>query len=131
MLKVPEQKEIWGENLMGAIPMDEMKVDTYLFCNHCQDDTLHEITYLNKQISSIECKQCDRLFTTTVDIPYKIYQELYERIKTKPARITEEYRQDLNKFLLTLPTRAVSKPFRIYKDARKMLDYYKRYRIKK
>jgi hypothetical protein len=86
---------------------------------------------LNKRISSTECKKCTKRLDLKLDIPNEIYNELYTRIKTKPARMTEEYRAQLSEFLLSLPKRVVSKPFRAYREAQKMLGFYKKYQLKK
>jgi hypothetical protein len=107
--------------------MNEMTVDTILFCDHCKEETTHSITYLNKQISNLECKVCGKRLDIKVDISNAIYHELYTRIKTKPARMTEEYRDHLSEFLRSFPKRVVSKPLRIYREARKILGFYKKY----
>ncbi|EXX86926.1 hypothetical protein BG53_09865 [Paenibacillus darwinianus] len=107
--------------------MVEMTVDTFLLCDHCKDEVKHSITYLNNQISSVECKVCGKRLDIKVDISNEIYHELYTRIKTKPARMTEEYRGHLSEFIRSFPKRVVSKPFRIYREARKILGFYKKY----
>lgn len=83
-------------------------MDANLFCIHGRDETLHVISYTNNKMKSVECEECHRIHRIKIDIVKEFYKEIYERISTKPAKMTHEYKQDLNKFLSTFPARAIS-----------------------
>jgi hypothetical protein len=104
----------------------EMEAD--LFCIHCEEEVPHKLIYINDRLSRIECEVCHRVVELSLDIKREAMKELYERISTKPARITHEYKEDLSHFLVTFPLRVVSKPFRLLKeihDTRKIIKNYK------
>ena len=42
----------------------------------------------------------------------EFHHYLYERLVSKPGRMSEEARKDLSKFLASLPMRIISKPIR-------------------
>jgi len=93
--------------------MEITKLDVFLYCSHCQDETLHSVQYLNHKISSTECTNCHRKLDMHLNPKRELYKEIYKRIVTKPTRLTQEYRDDLNKFLGEFPKRALSKPYRL------------------
>jgi len=108
--------------------LKESKMDASLFCIQCRDETLHVISYINNKIKSVECEECHRIHRIKIDIVKEFYKEVYERISTKPSRITHEYRQNLNKFLLRLPARAISKPYRLIRDLNDTRKFIKHFR---
>jgi hypothetical protein len=63
-----------------------------------------------------------------IDITQEIYTEVIERLKSKPVRMTDELRDHLIDFLLSLPMRVTSKPYRIYREAKQLKGYYKKYK---
>lgn len=85
--------------------MKETRLETFLYCNDCKQEQDHVISYLNKRISEIECQVCQRRLSMQIDLSHELYDELFTRIRTKPARMTEEYRRHVSQFLLTLPAR--------------------------
>jgi len=115
--------------------MKVKKMEAGLYCLHCKEEVDHEITYINSQIKSIRCLQCNKTKELKIDIKKELYKELVERISTKPTRMTEEYRKDLSHLLLSLPVRAIKKPYRLLKDVnttRKVIrNYSKKNRIEK
>ncbi|MDN7241163.1 bh protein [Planococcus sp. N028] len=103
------------------------KMEAGLYCLHCQEEVDHEITYINSQIKSIRCMQCNKTKELNIDVKKEFYKEIVERIATKPTRMTEEYRKDLSHLLFSLPFRAIKKPYRLLKDvnsSRKVIRYY-------
>lgn len=104
----------------------EMLADFY--CIHCLDDTPHKILYINDEISKVECEHCHHALELKVDLMEEFWYELYQRIVNKPKEITKEYKQDLSKFLFSLPIRITSKPYRLLKElkeTKKLMDKYK------
>ncbi|GLC87141.1 cytochrome c3 family protein [Lysinibacillus piscis] len=100
------------------------EMEAGLYCTRCHDETVHRVVYVNNKIQKIECEACHRLTGMEVDLKKEIYDEVYERIATKPSRMTQEYKQDLSKFVSEMPMRVISKPYRLMKDvneARKAL----------
>ncbi|GAA4712145.1 bh protein [Brevibacillus fulvus] len=107
--------------------LSEMESD--LYCIHCRTETPHVITYLNDEIKKIGCKECQNAVGLEIDIMQELYKEFYNRISTKPNRISQEYREDLSHFLARLPIRVVSKPYRLIKElqeSRKIIRRYKK-----
>lgn len=111
--------------------MKETSVNTSLFCVRCKEETEHTIVYLNEQISRIECNVCGRHIDIQIDLSHEIYDEVLTRIKSKPVRMTEEYREHLKEFLFSLPGRIVSKPYRVYREAKEIKGYFEKYSIRK
>ncbi len=107
--------------------MKETEMKASLFCLQCNDDTPHSIIYINDEITSVRCEECQHTVSIQVDIMKEFYKEIYERVFTKPSRITQEYRQDLSHFLSRLPFRVASKPYRLMRDlneSRKIIQQY-------
>ncbi|MGX7350607.1 hypothetical protein RU97_GL001589 [Enterococcus canis] len=91
-----------------------------LFCMHCQKETPHHIHYLDQQIASIDCQICQNQISIDLDAMKIFHQYLYERLISKPGRLTEEARQDFSHFLTSLPMRIVSKPVRFSQEYAQM-----------
>lgn len=109
--------------------MKESKVESFLHCTHCKEETPHIILYINNQIKSVTCEVCERKQEIELDIMKEFYKEFYNRVSSKPSRITQEYKQDLNHFLLSIPKRVLSKPYRLMRyldDSRKVIKQYKK-----
>ncbi|WP_209123990.1 bh protein [Alkalihalobacillus sp. BA299] len=109
--------------------MKVKQMEADLFCIRCKEEIEHNITYVNDRIASVKCLECQNAVEFDIDVSKEFYKEIYERISTKPSRITKEYREDLSNFLFSLPIRVVSKPYRILKDinvSRKIIKGYKR-----
>ncbi|MCY9002482.1 bh protein [Peribacillus frigoritolerans] len=109
--------------------MKSSEMEANLFCISCNDETPHLILYINNKIESVECEDCQRGMVLNRDIMKEFYNEVYERISSKPSRITTEYKEDLSGFLYKLPIRIVSKPYRIMRDlnqSRKIIRRFKK-----
>ncbi|MBD1381740.1 bh protein [Metabacillus arenae] len=109
--------------------MKRSEMEASLFCTYCNEETPHMIVYINDEITSIECEDCHHIVEIKVDIMKEFYKELYERISTKPSRITHEYKRGLISFLSKLPMRAASKPYRLMSDlnqSRKVIRQFKK-----
>lgn len=111
--------------------MEIKTMEAALFCSHCREEVNHEITYINDDIKSIRCEQCNKTKQLRVDVNKKFYKEVYDRISSKPTRITQEYKDDLSHLLVSLPVRTVSKPYRLLKDVNASRKILKRYKQKK
>ena len=94
-----------------------MDMEAYLYCIHCNGETQHKIHYRNNQISQIKCNTCGVEVRIDQDYVEKhIKEEFIRRVLTKPIRITKEMEKDLTGFLVSLPYRVVTKPYRMYKE---------------
>lgn len=114
--------------------MKVKKMEAGLYCVNCKEEVDHEIIYINSDIKSIRCLQCDRTKELKLDIKKEFYKEIYERIATKPKRVTKESREDLSHLLFSLPVRTIKKPYRILRDvnsSRKVIQTYKTKKTKK
>jgi len=93
------------------------RMEAYLFCVNCEKDTPHEIEYKEGQISKIICHTCRITVEINQEFVNKHFKEEFaKRVLSKPVRMTEEMEADLSGFLKSLPTRVISKPYRVYKE---------------
>ena len=93
------------------------KIETALFCLHCDKETSHTIIYSGRYLHRIKCEKCG----TEIELDRKRILETYtadtlERILTKPHRLTEEMRKNLTSFITSLPIRIITKPIRMAKE---------------
>lgn len=63
-----------------------------------------------------------------VDVLKEFYKEVYKRVSTKPNRVSKKYKKDINKFLIGVPIRLVSKPYRLIKDFNESMRTIHRYK---
>ncbi|GAB1761849.1 hypothetical protein PMEGAS70_38560 [Priestia megaterium] len=63
-----------------------------------------------------------------VDVYKEFYKEVYKRVSTKPNRVSKKYKKDINKFLIGVPIRLVSKPYRLIKDFNESMRTIHRYK---
>lgn len=101
--------------------------ETTLFCMYCQKETPHEVDYVNETISSIECHICHNKLSIDVDAMEEFHEYIYERLKTKTGRLSEEAQQDLSKFLASMPLRIISKPIRFGSEYKQLNQEVKKY----
>ncbi len=76
----------------------------------------------------VECHECNRTMVFQVDVLKEFYKEVYKRVSTKPNRVSKKYKKDINKFLIGVPIRLVSKPYRLIKDFNESLHTIHRYK---
>ncbi|SDW44646.1 hypothetical protein SAMN05421781_1461 [Marinococcus luteus] len=108
--------------------MKKRKELIYLQCAHCKEETPHNVEYINGDVYSMACRTCGRELTLNRDIMKEWYSEVYDRVTTKPTRLTEEYKESRTPFVVRLPFRMASKPYRLMRDlndTQKTLRYYK------
>ncbi|MDQ0298906.1 hypothetical protein J2S78_001326 [Salibacterium salarium] len=123
--------ERYGDELMPVKEVSSMKTNSMesdLYCNQCREEVPHVIRYINHELSSIMCQKCGRELEVDVDIMNELYGEVYSRITTKPSRITKEYRHNHSDFFFSLPTRVISKPYRLMKDMHETQKVIRRYK---
>ncbi|MFT9494254.1 hypothetical protein [Anaerosolibacter sp.] len=106
--------------------MNITKMQAELFCVNCNQDTLHDVIYLEESIERISCTACE----TTLEIDEKLVLStyaaaLFKRINTKPKRINEEMKNELSKFLCSIPIRLVTKPYRMVKEFKNIKNIMK------
>ncbi|GED71933.1 hypothetical protein BRE01_56350 [Brevibacillus reuszeri] len=103
--------------------MKEDKMRTTLFCDTCMDDTVHEVTYVDKILYQIRCVECEKSHSRGTEIQRELYLNYMERVFSKPKRFKNEAGKNLPHFLFSLPYRVMSKPFRTYKEIKNMFNY--------
>ena len=108
--------------------MKSSEMEAQLYCIHCNNNTPHVITYINEKMKHIECEECHNTIEFKVDIMKELYKEVYDRISTKPSRITEEYKQGLDEFLAKIPIRVISKPYRLIRYLNQSYKTIKQYK---
>jgi hypothetical protein len=98
-------------------------MEVKLLCSVCEKETIHTITYKNNLIEHIVCDVCKNGITLDADKIKQSYgAEFAKRILTKPSRMSEEMQQDLRKFLLSMPARIMTKPYRVIKEYKKYYE---------
>lgn len=99
----------------------KMKAD--LYCVNCVKNTLHDITYLGDDIKEIVCTECKATLEIDDKLVLSAYAaDIFERIKTKPERMSKEIREDLSKFLRSITIRVITKPYRMIKEFKSIKD---------
>jgi transcription elongation factor Elf1 len=93
------------------------KMETELFCLHCNQDTHHSVEYVGNSLKCIKCQNCGRTIELIKEKLLEQYSgEFIDRVLTKPYRMTKEIEGNLKKVLLSLPVRVVTKPTRLAKE---------------
>ncbi|MBI3990746.1 MAG: bh protein [Candidatus Omnitrophica bacterium] len=93
------------------------KIETELFCLHCEKECPHTITYVAGHIKEIHCKECRLSFSIDRKRLLATYMaEKVEEVLTLPRQFTEERRKNLTKFLVSLPIRLMSRPWKMTKE---------------
>jgi hypothetical protein len=112
--------------MKGVVIMDITKVKMDLFCEICNEETVHVITYAGQKVIKAYCTVCHKEFHTNKDAALAAYtDEVIHRIRTKPKRIRAELKHDPVKSVISIPGRLITKLFRIekeYKDIKKELE---------
>jgi len=99
------------------------KIKTMLYCIHCEKDTLHELTYVANRLEKTKCLECGMEIKFDKEQLLMVYsKDLVKRLLTKPKRITDEAFSDLSGFLQSFPIRIVTKPSRMIKEVKNLLD---------
>lgn len=106
--------------------MDITKVEMDLFCEICNEDTVHVITYAGQKVIKAYCTKCHKEFHTNKDVALAAYtDEVMQRIRTKPKRMKAELKSHPVKSVISMPARLITKFFRIekeYNDIKKELE---------
>ncbi|MEL7654826.1 MAG: bh protein [Bacillota bacterium] len=112
--------------MKGMGMMDITKVEMDLFCEKCNEDTVHVITYAGQKVIKAYCSKCHKEFHANKDAALAAYtDEVMHRIRTKPMRVKAELKSHPVKSVISLPARLITKLFRIekeYKDIKKELE---------
>jgi len=88
-----------------------------LYCLNCQKEVPHKVYYSAGFLRKIQCQKCGRCIEIEKGKILRHYtEELLLRVFTKPSRMTDEVRKNLNWFLKSLPLRVLSKPYRMAKE---------------
>jgi ribosomal protein L33 len=107
--------------------MDITKVEMELFCEKCNEDTVHVITYAGQKVIKAYCTQCRKEFHANKDTALAAYtDDVMHRIRTKPMRVKAELKSHPVKSVISMPGRVITKLFRIekeYKDIKKELEH--------
>ncbi|MDI3257671.1 MAG: bh protein [Kyrpidia sp.] len=94
--------------------MDRVSVE--LFCIQCNRETVHTVTYVHGRLHDIVCAVCGSETRVDKEAVTHPSDGWLHRILTKPERMTREMKEELTGFLLRLPGRVASKPFRLSKE---------------
>jgi transcription elongation factor Elf1 len=103
--------------------VNETRFDTEFYCTNCLAESPHTVIYVNDILYKVTCKTCGKESIIHPDLPKEIYIRYFDRILSKPKRITKEFRQDMSHFLSSLPYRLLSKSFRTYRELKEIYKY--------
>lgn len=116
---------------------EEQVMDVDLLCILCGVETAHRLRYQSDRLQSVECLECHRKLIIgevsdeetghTDQISHHDMHRLYQhhflnRVLNKPHRMSEEVRNDLTTFVVTIPLRVVTKPYRLLMEILKTHD---------
>ncbi|MCS6712259.1 hypothetical protein JSY14_09600 [Brachybacterium sp. EF45031] len=90
--------------------------ESYLRCTVCERETDHVVVYAGRFVSEIVCTTCGA--RTRLDVSEAYLPDLRHRISTKPVRLLRRLRQDPAELASTLPSRTLSKPWRMLQELR-------------
>jgi ribosomal protein S27E len=103
--------------------MNKREVKTELFCDKCMNDSIHTIVYINEVMHKVKCDECGKTSMIHDHLIKEISGEFIERVLTKPKRIKKEVENDPSHAISSLPSRIISKPYRIYKEFKGLRKY--------
>jgi len=106
--------------------MKTSEIDASLYCSHCHDDTLHHVLYINGKLYCTECTNCQRKIVMNLSPMRELSKEVYKRVISKPTKLTNEYKEDLSKFIEGMPKRVITKPFRLIKYVNETKNAFKK-----
>jgi Zn ribbon nucleic-acid-binding protein len=109
----------------GVTQVEIQEMEAELYCIHCQQDTIFNLTYFDNTLWRVECETCGHHMEIQEDIVKKYFSHWVERILTKPKRMTKEIEADLAKFFYTMPVRIMSKPIRVRREWKSVKRYKK------
>lgn len=103
--------------------MEKKTLKTVLLCSHCNEETLHELHYINDSLDSVECSVClSHIQKKEAEVQTLLLGELAKRITSKPTRMHEEMKADFWHFASQISFRVVTKPYRFTKELIEMID---------
>ena len=99
------------------------KVDTVLYCVKCQEETPHTIIYIEDEIQRIKCNKCNSVHGINKKELLEHYTvETVEHILTEPFKLSKQLRDKKFSIINSLPKRLLTKPYRIIKEVKEILD---------
>lgn len=99
------------------------KVETYLHCVKCDQETEHVVVYLDDEIKSIKCKKCGRVSGIEKKELIELYTiETAEHILTEPLKLNKGIKEHGSKFLFSFSKRLLTKPYRVFKEVLELLE---------
>lgn len=90
--------------------------ESFLRCMSCGQDAGHEVVYVGRFVTRIECSHCGA--QTSLDISEEYLPDLRDRISTKPRRLASRLRDHPLSAAVSMPGRLVSKPLRMLDELR-------------
>jgi hypothetical protein len=106
--------------------MEVSKMQAELYCVNCKKDTLHEVVYIGENIKKIKCLECEVFLEVDDEMILSTFaKDIFQRVSTKPQRMSKEIRNDLSKFLCSIPFRVATKPYRMIKEFKEIKNINK------
>jgi hypothetical protein len=89
-------------------------VGVVLECPNCRQETHHVVHYVARLLHWLECESCGHRWDVSHRWLFDRYLRAFpSRIVSKPARLAREARSRPVAFALSMPRRLVSKPARV------------------
>jgi len=99
------------------------KVNTVLYCVKCDEETPHTIIYINDEIQRIKCNKCGSVHGINKKELLEHYTvDTVEHILTEPFKLSKQLREKKFSIITSLPKRLFTKPFRMVKEIKEILD---------
>lgn len=101
--------------------MNVTKMKADLHCVNCNKNTPHEVIYIGDNIEKITCLECDTYLEIDENLVMSTYaMDILKRVSSKPERMSNEIKEDLSKFMYSIPIRVVTKPYRMIKEYKEL-----------
>jgi hypothetical protein len=79
--------------------------------------------YIGENIERITCTECNAYVKIDEKMVISaIGADIVSRVTSKPERMSNEIKENLSKFLKSMPKRVVTKPYRIIKELKDIKD---------
>lgn len=92
---------------------------TELMCDSCGQDTVQEVTYAGRVLTHITCTRCGTVVHFEEGgLREKYFDDLQQRIRSKPRRLLHRASKHPIRFLTTLPGAVVRQPIKLIREVK-------------
>src|SRR2546426_5088225 len=105
------------------MPKTQERYELELHCARCRRTTTHSVAIGDRSLSRVRCIAAGR---AVAEAPLQFMEQYVDsvmrRIMAKPFEITTEFTRSPREFIVSLPSRMFTKPFRVAAELRATMD---------